>query len=108
MESYAVQPCKLYFSELGIGGWAGMAAGGGEDETEKKGIKSEKPQWARKRSAGGWDQLPPPWIRRCPAMSGRLSLCAGVEAPARAEPSSEAPRRRARERELRGSCAALL
>jgi len=32
-------------------------------------------------------------------MSGRLSLCAGVEAPTRAEPSSEAARRRTRERE---------
>jgi len=36
MQPYAVQPCKLYFSERGIGGRAGMAAGGGEDETEKK------------------------------------------------------------------------
>jgi len=32
-------------------------------------------------------------------MSSRLSLCAGVEAPARVEPSSEAARSRARERE---------
>jgi len=41
-------------------------------------------------------------------MTGRLSLCAGVEAPARAEPSSEVTRRRARGRGLRGACAALL
>jgi len=39
-------------------------------------------------------------------MSGRLNLCAGVEAPARAEHSSEAARRRARKRQ--GACAALL
>ena len=99
MQSDAVQPCKLYFGELGIGGWAGMAAGGGEDETLKKGVKSEKSQQAMKRSVGGWNQLPPPRIRRCPAMSGRLSLYAGVEAPERVEPSSEAARRKARERE---------
>ena len=35
-QSDAVQPCKLYFGELEIGGWVVMAAGGGEDETEKK------------------------------------------------------------------------
>jgi len=35
MESDAVQPCKLYFGESGIGGRAGMAAVGG-DEKERK------------------------------------------------------------------------
>jgi len=30
------------------------------------------------------------------SMSGRLSLCAGVKAPVRVEPSSKAARRRAR------------
>ena len=38
-QSDAVQPCKLYFGEPGIGGWVGTAAGGGEDETENKGVK---------------------------------------------------------------------
>jgi len=52
-----------------------------EEKTRQKikGVKSEKPQRARKRIAGGWDQLPPSRIQQCPAMSGRLSLCAGVE-----------------------------
>jgi len=35
-QSYAMQPCKLDFGEPGIRGWAGTAAGEGEDETEKK------------------------------------------------------------------------
>jgi len=54
MQSYAVQPCKLYFGELGTGR-AGTAARGGERrrDRKKKGVKSEKPQQVRKRSAGG-------------------------------------------------------
>jgi len=94
-----VQPCKLYISEPGIRGRAGTAVGGGDEKKKKQAVKSEKPQRARKRSVGGWNHLPPPRIRRCPAMSGQLSLCAGVEAPVRAEPSSKAARRRARARE---------
>ena len=35
MESDAVQPCKLYFGEPGIGGGAGTAEGEG-DERERK------------------------------------------------------------------------
>jgi len=70
----------------------------GEDTRKKERSKVEKtPAGKEKKCRGGGDWLPPPRTRRCPAMPGRLSLCAGVEAPARAEPSSEAARRRARE-----------
>ena len=47
------------------------------------------------------------WIQQCPAMSSRLSLCAGMEVPARKGSVSKAVRRRER-RDLRGACAALL
>jgi len=90
---------NFIFSEPGIGGLARTAAGaGGEEKTrqKKKRVKLEKPHQARKRSAGGGDQLPPPWIQICTAMCGRISLCAGVETPARVEPSSDAARSRAR------------
>jgi len=109
-QSDAVQPCLFDFILVNRESEVRRGQQQGEEKTrqKKKGVKSEKPQRARKRSAGWWDQLPPPRIRRCPAMSGQLSLCAGVEAPARAEPSGEAARSRARERELRGARAALL
>ena len=55
MESDTVQPCKLCFGEPEIGGQVGTAAGGGEDETEKKRSKVGKTPAARKRSARGWD-----------------------------------------------------
>ena len=47
----------------------------------------------------GWggDQLPPPWIRRSPEMSSWLSLCAGVEVPARAGSGRKTARRREKE-----------
>ena len=67
--------------------------------------KVEQPQRARKGVFVGGDWLPP-WIRRCPAMSSWLSLCAGVEVPARTGSGSKAARRR--ERELRGAGAVLL
>ena len=35
-ESHVVQPCKLYFSELGIGSRAGTAAGGGHEKEGKE------------------------------------------------------------------------
>jgi len=57
-ESGAVQPCKLYFGEPGIRGWAGMAVGGGQEKERKK---VEKPQQARKRVLGGGQNwLTPP------------------------------------------------
>ena len=72
-QSYAVQPCKLYFW------WTGNrrsdrdgGRGGRRRDRKKKGVKSEKPQRARKGSAGGWDQLPPPRfddVQRCPVGS---------------------------------------
>jgi len=36
MESYAMQPCKLYFGELGTGGWAGRQLGGDERRKEER------------------------------------------------------------------------
>ena len=107
MESDAMQPCKLYFGEPGNGGWAGTAVGG-EDMRKKERIQAEKAHVVRIRSAGGGGhRLPPPRIQQCPAMSSWLSLCAGMEALARAEPSTKAARRRARERGLLGACTAL-
>jgi len=53
MQSYAVQPCKLYFGEPGIGGRAGMAAGGGEDETGKKRSKVGKTPAGEEKKCGG-------------------------------------------------------
>ena len=68
MESDAVQPCKLYFGELGIGGQLERTVGGGH-ETErkkeerkrerKKGVKSNNPRGRGKECRGG-NQLPPP------------------------------------------------
>ena len=60
MESDAVQPCKLYFGEPGIGGRVGMAVEGGrgkergkkkerKGERNKERSKVEQPQWARQR-----------------------------------------------------------
>ena len=48
-----MQPCKLYFSEPGIGGWAGTAAGRGEDETEKKRSKVGKTPAGGEKKCGG-------------------------------------------------------
>ena len=100
-ESDAMQPCKLYFGELGIRGWAGTWE-------RKKEVKSKKPQQVRKRSAGVGvgNLLPSPQIRWRPATSGWLSLCAGVEVPARTRSSSKTVRMRARG--LQGTWAALL
>jgi len=48
-ESDAVQPCKLYFNELGTGGWAGRQRREGKRRTEErerernKGVKSDYP-----------------------------------------------------------------
>ena len=53
MQSYAVQPCKLYFDEPGIGVWVGMAAGGGEDETGKKRSKVGKTPAGEEKKCGG-------------------------------------------------------
>jgi len=60
-ESYAVQPCKIYFCEPGIRGRVGTAAGGRTREKEKKKRnkmtrqrkKEVEPQWARKGVRGG-------------------------------------------------------
>ena len=71
----------------------------------KKGVKLSNPSGQGKECGTG-DQLSPPWIRRCPAMSGRLSLCAGVKVPKRMGSGIKVARRR--ERGLRGACAALL
>jgi len=114
-ESDAVQPCKLHFGEPRIRGWVGMAVGGGHEKKRKKperarerkkGVNSSNSSGQGKECGGEGDQLPPPRIQRCPAMSSRLSLCAGVEAQARAGFSSKVARRRARG--LREACAALL
>jgi len=53
-QSYAMQPCKLYFWWTGNqrSGRDGSRGGVGEDKTEKERVKSEKPQQARKRSVG--------------------------------------------------------
>ena len=56
-----MKSCKLYFGELGIGGWVGTAAGRGhEKEMKKKGKKGrekerskvEQHQWTRKGVQG--------------------------------------------------------
>jgi len=121
-ESDAVQPYKFYFGEPRIGDQAGTAAGGGHEKEKKK--KKNKPQKnerkgetkGEEKSAGGGGEgisyhhyrfgLPPLQIWQCPTMFSRLSLCAGVEAPARTRSGSNVASKRARG--LRGTCAVLL
>jgi len=79
-----MQPCKLYFSELGIGGWAGTAAGGGCEKERrkkkrkervrerKKGVKSSNPSGRGKEVQGGGIGYPHHRfgnVQRCPVGS---------------------------------------
>jgi len=68
----------------------------GEEKTRQKKKKSRKNPSVQEKVVRGCDQLAPPRIRRCPVMSGQFSFCVGMDTLARAEPSSEAARRRAR------------
>ena len=77
--SNAIQPCKLYFGELGTGGWAGRQWGEREEkEKRKRETKVRQPEQVRKgvqgRSATTTTDS---------AMSSWLSLYAGIEIPAR-------------------------
>jgi len=97
-------PCTLVnFISVNWESEAGQRGQREEDTRKKEGSKVEIPQQVRKGVQGG-DQLPPPWIQLCPAMSSRLSLCAGMEVPVRTRSSSKAVRRRERERAQRSMC----
>jgi len=82
----------------------------GEETRKKERSKVKKAPGGKKKKCGGsgghW--LPAPRIRQSPAMSGWMSLCAGMEVLARVELSTKAARRKTRGRGLRGACAALL
>jgi len=109
MESYAVQPCKLYFGEPGIGGQAGTAAGRGEDETEKKRSKVGKTPAGEEKRCGGMGSVT---TTTDSTMSSDVwsaqSLCrrgGPGEGGAQQRGGEEESKR---ESELQGACAALL
>jgi len=52
-ESDAVQPCKLYFGEPGIGDRAGTAAGGGMQQRKKERSKVGKTPVGKEKKCGG-------------------------------------------------------
>jgi len=75
--SNAIQPCKLYFSKLGTGGWAGRQWGEREGKEKEKGeTVVRQPEQARKGVQGRSATT-----TKDPAMSSWLSLYAGVEVP---------------------------
>jgi len=79
--SNAIQPCKLYFSELGTGGWTGRQWGEREGKEKAKGRRDcgQTTRTGEERDGGKISyhhhRSSDPW----------LSLYAGVEIPARTE-----------------------
>jgi len=104
-QSYAMQPCKLYFSEPRIRGRAGTAAGvGREDETEiKQGKVGKTPAGEEKKCGGKGSVTTTTNSTMSSDVQSAQSLCRRG-APVRVEHGSEKERERERARAPRSMC----